>query len=238
VVAGYLRDGDWNIAMKWLGDNGLKNNPDEKTYDPEALNWIAANDYIDAAEKYITGYTEERDVVKNGKKTGEKRKIKVDGVVTWTPGDVSIAAKKGGIVSIVSTKEYSAQMPCVVIMIDKWCRQNSSKVEGMIASICDGADAVRSSTDALKKAGAVSQEVYQEKNADAAYWVRYFNGATEKDATGVPVDLGGSSVNNLADNLLVFGKVPGSANVFKAVYETFGNIVVQQYPNREVISCL
>jgi OOP family OmpA-OmpF porin len=231
VVSGYLRDGDWNIAMKWLGDNGLKNNPDEKTYDPDALNWIAANDYIDAAEKYITGYTEERDVVKDGKKTGEKKKIHVDGVVTWTPGDVSIAGKKGGIVSIVSTKEYSAQMPCVIIMIDKWCRQNSGKVENLIASVCDGADAVRSSTDALKKAGEVSQEVYQEKNADAAYWVRYYNGNTEKDATGVQIALGGSAVNNLADNLLVFGKVPGSANVYKAVYETFGNIVVQQYPN-------
>lgn len=230
VVAGYLRDGDWNIAMKWLGDNGLKNNPDEKTYDPDALNWVAANDYIDAAEKYITGYTEERDVVKEGKKTGERKKITVEGVVTWTPGDVSAASKKGGVVSIVSTREYSAQMPCVIIAIDKWCRQNSDKVEGMLSAIFDGSDAVRSSPDALHKAAQVSQEVYQEKNADAAYWERYFKGSEEPDANGVKIRLGGSAVNNLADNLLLFGKVPGSANVYRAVYETFGNIVVQQYP--------
>lgn len=230
VVAGYLRDGDWNIAMKWLGDNGLKNNADEKTYDPDALNWVAANDYVDAAEKYITGYTEERDVVRNGKKTGEKRKIKVDGTVTWTPGDVSVASKKGGIVSIVSTKEYSAQMPCVIIGIDKWCQQNSDKVEGMLQAIFTGGDAVRSSSQALRRAAEVSQEVYQEKGADASYWERYFKGSIEKDATGNPIELGGSSVNNFADNLLLFGMVPGSANVYKAVYETFGNIVVNQYP--------
>lgn len=231
VVTGYLRDGDWNIAMKWLGDNGLKNNPNEKTYDPDALNWIAANDYIDAAEKYIAGYTEERDIVRNGKKTGEKKKIKVDAVVTWTPGDVSIASKKGGLVNIVSTKEYSAQMPCTIIMIDKWCRQNSGAVEGFLSSIFDGSDAVRSSSQALRKAAEISQEVYQEKGADASYWERYFKGSNEKDATGVVVPLGGSAVNNLADNLLLFGKVPGSANVYKAVYETFGDILVQQYPD-------
>ncbi len=209
VVAGYLRDGDWNIAMKWLGDNGLKNNADEKTYDPDALNWVAANDYVDAAEKYITGYSETRDVVKNGKKTGEKRKITVDGTVTWTPGDVSVASKKGGAVSIVSTKEYSAQMPCVIIGIDKWCRQNSDKVEGMLQAIFTGGDAVRSSSAALRRASEISQEVYQEKGADASYWERYFKGSIEKDATGTPIELGGSSVNNFADNLLLFGMVSG-----------------------------
>lgn len=230
VVTGYLRDGDWNIAMKWLGDNNLKNNPDEKTYDPDALNWIATNDYIEAAEKYITGYTEERDVVKNGVKTGERKKIKVDGVVTWTPGDVSIASRKGGLVSIVSTLEYSAQMPCVIISIDAWCKNNKEKVEAFLSAIFDGGAAVRGNPDALRKGAEVSQEVYQEKNANASYWARYFKGSEESDLTGKKIRLGGSSVNDLSDNMLLFGKVPGSANVYKAVYETFGNIVVQQYP--------
>ena len=46
TVACYLRDGDQNIALKWCADNGLKVNPDETTYDPQAVNFMSASDFL------------------------------------------------------------------------------------------------------------------------------------------------------------------------------------------------
>ena len=224
LVAGVLRDGDWNIALKWLGDNRIANNPDETAYDPDAMNWVNATDYIEAAQKYVSGFCAD---LKNTK-TGAKEKKCVNGVVTWTPGDVTVAEQKGGLVSIVSTKEYRSQMPNVIIGNKKWMAANRKLVTGMLSAIFEGGDKVKQSDDALKQAAAVSALVYKEK--DAAYWYKYFKVQVQKDKTGLDVELGGSTVNNLADNLQLFGMATGSTNAFAATYTVFGNVVKQQYP--------
>jgi hypothetical protein len=227
LVSGVLRDGDWNIALKWLGDHQLKNNPDEQTWDPDALNWVNANDYIEAAQKYVSGFCTE---LKNAK-TGAKEKHCVDGVVTWTPGDVTVAEQKGGLVSIVSTYENRSQMPAVIIGHKRWMAEHRSLVTGMLAAIFEGGDEIRArGPSAIERGAAISAVVYGEK--DAAYWSKYFNIKEEKDKTGQLVKLGGSAVSNLADNLQVFGMdKPGAVNLFGATYTIFGDIVKSQYPN-------
>jgi OOP family OmpA-OmpF porin len=233
LVAGVLRDGDWNIAQAYLNANGIKNNPDEKYYDPEALNWVAADDYLKAAEMYISGYCEDRNVVKDGKVTSlPKQHVCVQGAVTWTPGDVNIAKKKGGLVKLLSTKENYYQMPAVLIGIKKWDDTHPKQVEGILAAAFEYADQIKSYPEALTRAGKASYAVYGEETP--AYWTKYYRGVVEKDATGFPVPLGGSRVANLGDNLFLFGLLDGGGGLasspFTATYEGFGNVAKSQYP--------
>ena len=110
-------------------------------------------------------------------------------------------------------------------------RAHEAQVEGMLSAMFEGAEAVQHNAAALTWAAEVSAEVYGEQ--DAAYWERYFHGVTEKDWTGMAVELGGSRVNNLADYLFLFGVrryAPTSTNLFAATYNVFGKVVVAQYP--------
>jgi OOP family OmpA-OmpF porin len=227
-VAGVLRDGDVNILLKWAGDNGIKVNPDETTYDPEAVNLIAANDFLDAPNKYITGYTEKRKVIVEGKTTGQDTTVGVDAVATWTPGDVNVATKKGGLVTIASTRQYASQMPVETIAIKKWAYDHRTDVENMIIALAQAGDQVRSFTEARKFASEVSAEVYQEQNA--AYWLKYYNGVEETDVQGQTVHLGGSAVFNLVDMANSYGLGADKVDRYKAVYNTFGNLMVRMYP--------
>jgi outer membrane protein OmpA-like peptidoglycan-associated protein len=227
-VAGVLRDGDVNILLKWAGDNGIKVNPDETTYDPEAVNLIAANDFLDAPNKYITGYTEKRKVIAGGKTTGRDTTVGVDAVATWTPGDVNVATRKGGLVTIANTRQYASQMPVQTIAIRKWAYDHRTDIEEMIIALAQAGDQVRSFTEARKFASEVSAAVYQEQNA--AYWLKYFNGVEEQDVQGLKVHLGGSAVFNLADMANSYGLGADKVDRYKAVYNTFGNLMVKMYP--------
>lgn len=229
LISGFLRDGDWNIALKWAGDNGIANNPDEKTWDPNAINWYSADDYIKAADAYINGVCEDRPVVSHGKRTGETKKVCVNAVVTWTPGDVNVAEQKGGLATIVGTKEYRSQMPNTIIGIKQWNQANAELVTEFLAAMFEGGDQVKSHPDALRKGCEINNEIWGgQKTTD--YWLKYFHGVQTKDKQGIDVFLGGSSVNNLQDNLALYGLLPGSSNVFAATYTVFANVVKQQYP--------
>jgi hypothetical protein len=90
-------------------------------------------------------------------------------------------------------------------------------------------DQVRSFNEAKAFAAKVSAAVYQEKDAD--YWLKYYNGIEEKDIQGMKVNLGGSMVFNLADMANTFGLGDDKVDRYKAVYNTFGNLMVKMYPS-------
>jgi len=234
LVEGGLRDGDWNIALKWAGDNNIPNNPDEKTYDANAINWINAPDYNTAAADYVAGKCEDRKVVANGHPTGETKHVCVNGVVTWTPGDVTAVNGKGGLVKVVSSKQYRSQMPAVILGPGKFFTDNRDEIVNLLAATFEGGDQVKAFDQSLRKAAVISTKVYNDEGDQTShngdFWYRYFKGVDQKDAQGLTVPLGGSAVNNLDDNLILFGLKGGSNDNFKSTYTVFANIDVQQYP--------
>ena len=232
TVACVIRDGDMNILLKWAFDNNLPVNPDEKTWDSSAINLMAADDFLKSADKYITGYTEERTVVVNGKTTKGKHTVSADAVASWTPADVNVSENKGGLVSIVSTKEYSMQMAATAITIKKWANDHREAVKGMIVALAESGDQVRSYEDAKKFAATVSAKVYNEKTPD--YWLKYYNGVNGATANNSRLDkdshLGGSRSFNLMDNANYFGMGDDHIDRYKSVYNTFSTILVKMYP--------
>ncbi len=230
TVACYLRDGDQNIALKWCSDNGLKVNPDETTYDPQAVNFMSSSDFLVAAEKYILGKPESRDKIVDGKNTGVKVDVLADAVATWTPGDVNIAKQKGGLVSIVSTKEYSNQMPNVMVTTKRWYDAHQKEVEGIMLAHAVAGDQVKSHPEALSHAADISADVYGDKDKTGAYWLKYYKGVAEADRNGDVVELGGSKVFNFADNLNLFGLNDGGTNIYASVYKAFGDVQTKLYP--------
>jgi len=231
LISGVVRDGDWDIALNWAGNNDIKNNPDLTTWDPDALNWTNAKDYNVAAADYNAGKCEDRKEVHDGHPTGATVHVCINAVVTWTPGDVTVVKGKGGLVKVVSSKEYRSQMPAVIVGPKAFFDSNREEVSNMLAAMFEGGDQVKAFDVALHKSAEIQAKIYNDKDADADYWYSYYKGKVEKDSpTGLEVSLGGSAVNNLQDNKILFGMVQGANDNFRSTYTTFANICTAQYP--------
>ncbi len=232
-IATVIGDGDWVVAVNWAAINGIKVNPDPNTYDPDALNFKAAknDDFIEAAKEFITSQKEgleyELKIVQNGKPTGETIKKKIDGCATWTPADKQIFDELSNVTDIVSTKDFNNQMPCVLIMCDEWCKKHSEVVGGILKASLEAGNQMKQYDEWQKYAGGAVAKTFASENAD--FWYKMFKGYSE-DKNGVPRNVGGSQVMNLADNKVYFGLKEGETSRYEKVYNQVSNYLKDLNP--------
>lgn len=234
VVAGVERDGDINIVIKWCADNNLPINANTKTYDSFAMNIMPCTDFNkDLKTKMQAGYTETRDLVKNGKTVpGVKVTVKAQAYTTWSPVDGDIVPTMEGMTRIASTKEYAAQMPNAAIINKKWAYSHINEMHGIVKALGLAGDQVRSFPEAAYFAAKVSVDVYQDPmGTKPEFFLNYARGVEVKDANGGRQMVGGSKWFNLADAANMCGLGKDGIDRYKITYETFGNILAKLYPD-------
>lgn len=228
LIAAVPRDGDWNICVKFASDNGIKINTDQKTVDPSAFNFMDVDAFTTADEKLISHACEDRLSTSNGLTHGSK-KVCVNGVATWTPGDVDVVTKyDGSIVGVASTHDYAGQMPALIIGVKSWMAAHHDYVVGLLKAADRGAMAVRTTPTGLTDMGGIHAQIFHEQ--DAGYWARYFKGEVGHDHLGNAVSLGGSKVITLQEERDYFGMRPGTENVYASVYRVFKGYDETFYP--------
>lgn len=229
---GVIRDGDWNILMKYAHLNNIPVNNDLTTFDVDAINWMAApeNDYVKAAQEYVAGRKETRKLISKGKLLGRDTTVALSGCVTWFPGDKIAFEGRGG-VTVASTKEYGAQMINSWLACDKWLQDNSAYIEKFIEAGLEGGDQVKSHSSALKFASIIQDKIYQDASMSAKDWEEAFKGIKFTDPnSGLESEIGGSRVFNLADAAEYYGLNNSGVDKYQAVYTTFGDLCKTAYP--------
>lgn len=228
---GVIRDGDWNILMKYCDMNQIPVNTDLTTYDKDAVNWMQAPDfdYTKAAQVYVSKTKEKREMVSNGKRLGRDTTVTVNGVVTWFPGDKVAFEGRGG-VTVASTKDFGAQMANTWLAPKKFLEDNRAYIEKFILAGLLGGDQVKSHASALTFACKVQAKVYGDATMAPSDWENAFKTMSYTDANGNICEIGGSRVFNLADMAEYYGLNSGGTDKYNAVYTTFGDLCVRAYP--------
>lgn len=232
LISTVIGDGDWVVAVNYAFANGLKVNPDPATYDPEAVNFVAAanDDYIEASKALIKAQKENFTIplaeVKDAKKTGKIVNKKVDGCATWTPGDKMVFDELSGYTDVVSTREFNNQMPVAFITVKQWAEKNKEVVINILKSAYVAGDQMKQ-YDSWRHFGSESiTKLFAQETPQ--YWYDMFKGS-KGEKNGISYNMGGSRVFNLADANQYFGISDGS-NRYKAVYDQVSKYLTQLNP--------
>lgn len=227
---------DFNVAVNWAADNKIPINPDEKVYNPDAINFVNATDHIEAAQKFISNAK----VSLKNIKTGQNEDKEINAVATWTPGDVMAAQGRSTVNNngtseklqkIISTEQYSAMMPSILFTTEDFIKKHPAYIETLLRCLARAGAKIKSDPNYFKtRTAALNAQVFNMEGKGPSFWAKYFDIVDENG-----VRLGGSRVNDIADNRHLFGLggTKGLADsVFGVSYNSHAKRLQQLLPDR------
>jgi OOP family OmpA-OmpF porin len=232
VISSVVGDGDWVLAVNFASANGIPVNPDPTTYDANAINFVPSqdDDYINSVKELIksqkNGFTVPLEVVKNGKKTGDKVNHKIDGATTWTPGDKLAFDNLSGFTDVVSTKDFPNQMATTLVVIKEWALLHEKEVINMLKQTYVATNQIKLYDEWAVRASEAVCKTYNFETPK--YWYNMFKGQKgTKD--GLDYNVGGTKVFNLSDAKQYYGLSDGN-NRFKSVYSQVSTYLMDLNP--------
>lgn len=231
VISSVIGDGDWVVAVNYASANKIPINPDPKTYDANAINFVPSpnDDYIESVKDLIksqnSGYTVPLQEVVNGQLTGKTINHKIDGATTWTPGDQIAFDALTGFTDVVSTKEFINQMATTLVVVKEWALAHEKEVKSILKQTYVACNQIKQYDKWSHKAAECAANTYGvDKNGNkmgdqgtAKYWYEKFKGQ-KGTKNGLDYNVGGTKVFNYADALQYYGMGSDNNNRYKAVY--------------------
>lgn len=227
---------DFNVVVNWAADNKIPLNPDEKVYNPDAINFVNSTDHIEAAQKFISNAK----VSLKNVKTGKMEDREIDAVATWTPGDVMAAqgrssvnfkGKSEKLQKIISTEQYSAMMPNILFTTEDFIKKHPEYIETLLRCLARAGAKIKGDPNYFKnRVAALNAQVFAMEGKGPSFWAKYFDIVEENG-----VRLGGSRVNDIADNRHLFGvgnNKPLSESVFGISYNEHAKRLQKLLPER------
>jgi OmpA-OmpF porin, OOP family len=246
VVAGVPYDSGWSVLVFWCAQNDVPFNADQAYYDPRALNFLDTDSPKAAAELYVDKKTVERIFLADGLDRkgsnvpkGHKGILAISGVVTRTPWEKHLAAQRGGLVTIASTKHYPNHTPQFLVGLKQWNQQHREAVIRMLAAMFEANQLLEKSQRDLKaqrleaksdddyrwQAARYGQELFN--MAPPQEWYASYESTTIKDRRDVLIEVGGASPGTLQRNLLFFGLGEVGPDRGQIVYSRFARLAKQ-----------